>query len=243
MSSIDVSAAPAPDVVRPGPPRIHLVPAADSTAAAAAPRTPTDTEVASIFNPSTGLCEWKVRCDACELTYGHGAEIVGRRVAVYWEGDKRWFAGMVIAYKPADEEHVVVYDDGEKRNELLHFVHTRWRFLIEPTIERRIELHRDGVATLAAKCADGRRFLQKWNAIMDGRARAGTARAEDEADADADGGEDDDEEDGDEDEEEADEEEEEEVLKNRKVEGALGTEQTPLGEKGVKPAHVPPTTS
>ena len=30
---------------------------------------------------------------------------------------------------------------------------------------------------------------------------------------------------------------------NQTVEGALGTEQTPLGEKGVKPAHVPPTTS
>jgi hypothetical protein len=109
------------------------LPAADSAAASAALRTPTDAEVASIFNPSTGLCEWKVRCDQCELTYGHGAEIVGRRVTVYWEEDKRWYNGTVRAYKPADEAHVVVYDDGDKRIELLHFVHTRWRFLIDPT--------------------------------------------------------------------------------------------------------------
>jgi len=129
----DASAAPAPAVAHAGAPQGHHLPAADSAAASAALRTPTDAEVASIFNPSTGLCEWKVRCDQCELTYGHGAEIVGRRVTVYWEEDKRWYNGTVRAYKPADEAHVVVYDDGDKRIELLHFVHTRWRFLIDPT--------------------------------------------------------------------------------------------------------------
>ena len=160
MSSIDVSAAPAPDVVRPGPPRIHLVPAADSTAAAAAPRTPTDTEVASIFNPSTGLCEWKVRIDQCELTYGHGAEIVGRRVAVYWEGDKCWYTGTVNACMRADQAHVIMYDDDDSASETLHFVHTRWRFLIEPTSPS-LKSHADtGTPTgTAAFCSvAGRRY-------------------------------------------------------------------------------------
>ena len=101
--------------------------------AAAAPRTPTYAEVASIFNPSTGLCVWEIRPDQCELTYGHGAEIVGRRVTVYWEEDKKWYDGTVKVYKPASMSHVVKYDDGDKRHEKLHFVHTRWHFLVEPT--------------------------------------------------------------------------------------------------------------
>ena len=103
--------------------------AADATAAA---RTPTDAEVAAIFIPSTGLCKWKVRREQCELTYGHGAEIVGRRVIVYWEADKRWYTGTVKSYDPVEEEHVVAYDDGDQLSESLHFVTTRWRFYEDP---------------------------------------------------------------------------------------------------------------
>jgi hypothetical protein len=111
--------------------------------AAATLRTPTDAEVATIFDPSTGRCEWRVRRDQCELTSGHGAEIVGRRVTVYWEEDKKWYDGTVKVYKPADESadgaHVVGYDDGDEEEEQLHFVRTRWRFLEElssPTVKR-----------------------------------------------------------------------------------------------------------
>jgi hypothetical protein len=54
-------------------------------------------------------------------------------VTVYWEEDKKWYDGAVKVYKPASMSHVVNYDDGDKRDERLHFVHTRWRFLVEPT--------------------------------------------------------------------------------------------------------------
>ena len=48
-----------------------------------------------------------------------GAELVGRRVAVFWPGEDRNFAGRVTAW--VDGEHTVAYDDGEELTETLYW--------------------------------------------------------------------------------------------------------------------------
>jgi hypothetical protein len=73
---------PPPQPLQPPPLAQPSQPQPQVLGAAATLRTPTDAEVATIFDPSTGRCEWRVRRDQCELTSGHGAEIVGRRVTV-----------------------------------------------------------------------------------------------------------------------------------------------------------------
>ena len=40
-----------------------------------------------------------------------GAELVGRRIEVYWGGDDAWYAGEVTAYDPKRKIHDILYDD------------------------------------------------------------------------------------------------------------------------------------
>eukprot|EP00965_Chrysotila_dentata_P085209 2811386-Pleurochrysis_carterae.AAC.1 len=37
----------------------------------------------------------------------------GRRVRVYWEGDRKWYAGKVAQYNEVSTSYIVVYDDGD----------------------------------------------------------------------------------------------------------------------------------
>ena len=46
-----------------------------------------------------------------------GAELIWRRVAVFWPGEDKNFAGRVTAW--GDGEHTVAYDDGEELTETL----------------------------------------------------------------------------------------------------------------------------
>ena len=122
---------PPPQPLQPPPLAQPSQPQPQVLGAAATLRTPTDAEVATIFGRSTGRCKWKVRRDQCELTSGHGAEIVGRSVTVYWEEDKKWYDGTVKVYEPADESadgaHVVGYDDGDEEEEQLQaWARSRW---------------------------------------------------------------------------------------------------------------------
>ena len=55
-------------------------------------------------------------------------DIVGRRVSVYWEDDATWFKGVVKDYNPVENEHCVLYDDGDQRGEPLNSALT-WELL------------------------------------------------------------------------------------------------------------------
>lgn len=53
-----------------------------------------------------------------------GRDLVGVRVSVWWEDDGRWYAGTVRDFS-ALGEHLILYDDGEQRQEVLD--ECRWR--------------------------------------------------------------------------------------------------------------------
>ena len=61
---------------------------------------------------------------------GVGAELVGRRLKVWWEGDGRWYKGLVMAYDEADGAHTVAYEDGDERTEELP------RYEVDETLAR-----------------------------------------------------------------------------------------------------------
>ena len=54
----------------------------------------------------------------------------GRRVSVWWEDDRKWYDGTVRDYS-ALGEHLVLYDDGEQRQEKLDTC--SWKLLAEPS--------------------------------------------------------------------------------------------------------------
>lgn len=43
--------------------------------------------------------------------------VIGRRVSIQWTGDrgKPWYSGRIAEYRPTDETHLVVYDDGDQK--------------------------------------------------------------------------------------------------------------------------------
>ena len=56
-------------------------------------------------------------------------DIVGQRVSVYWEDDATWFKGVVKDYNPVENEHCVLYDDGDQRGEPLNSGALTWELL------------------------------------------------------------------------------------------------------------------
>eukprot|EP00887_Chlorella_sp_A99_P007604 scaffold20.g7604.t1 len=50
----------------------------------------------------------------------------GRRLEVWWPGEKRWYAGTVAGYAAAAQRHTVKYDDGDTRREYLPGERHRW---------------------------------------------------------------------------------------------------------------------
>lgn len=46
-----------------------------------------------------------------------GAELVGLRVSIRWTGDrgKPWFSGRIAEWRPTNETHLIVYDDGDAK--------------------------------------------------------------------------------------------------------------------------------
>ena len=47
--------------------------------------------------------------------------LIGKRICVYWEGERVWYHGVVKDYDRAGELHMVCYDDGDQRFEPLNF--------------------------------------------------------------------------------------------------------------------------
>ena len=50
-----------------------------------------------------------------------GAELVGSRVYIRWTGERGrpWFPGRIAEWRPSDEAHLIVYDDGDEK---LHYL-------------------------------------------------------------------------------------------------------------------------
>ena len=58
---------------------------------------------------------------------------VGSRIRVWWQADQMWYSGTVKAYTDAVDTHLVVYDDGDQRNEALSNPCLSWELLqLEP---------------------------------------------------------------------------------------------------------------
>jgi hypothetical protein len=66
-------------------------------------------------------------------------DLIGKRVRVYWSGDKAWYDGLVTARKK--KQHVVKYDDGEvKAERLLGYASKTgppWKLLVKGDVGRR----------------------------------------------------------------------------------------------------------
>ena len=43
-------------------------------------------------------------------------ELVNKRVRVYWEKEKKWFAGKIYKYCKYDQKHLIKYDDGDEKS-------------------------------------------------------------------------------------------------------------------------------
>lgn len=52
----------------------------------------------------------------------YGSEVVGSRLAVRWTGDpnKPWYAGRIAEWRPYNDTHLIIYDDGDQKAHHLH---------------------------------------------------------------------------------------------------------------------------
>lgn len=66
---------------------------------------------------------WKKQAPSVE----HGGNLVGRRIKVWWQGDKRYYEGVVNIFDVTEKKHKVLYDDGDE--ELLNLKTERWKLL------------------------------------------------------------------------------------------------------------------
>jgi hypothetical protein len=56
----------------------------------------------------------------------YGAEVVGRRVSIFWPEDDEYYSGTVSDYSNEDGKHTVRYDDGDAERVLLANETLRW---------------------------------------------------------------------------------------------------------------------
>lgn len=57
---------------------------------------------------------------------GFGAEVVGRRVSIFWPEDDEYYSGTVSGFNGQDGKHSVLYDDGEEERVMLANETWRW---------------------------------------------------------------------------------------------------------------------
>lgn len=55
--------------------------------------------------------DWQWLCPPCVLK--QGAELIDKKVQVWWQDDEQYYSGVVQAYDAASERHCVLYDDRE----------------------------------------------------------------------------------------------------------------------------------
>jgi len=105
-----------------------------------------------------------------------GHSLVGSRLSVWWEEDEAWYAGTVRAFSDALGEHLVCYDDGEQRQELLD--ECSWKRgppqakTTAPQIRRAPEPQEASTSTATRLCGKGGCTIP----IPGGKAHAGLCR-------------------------------------------------------------------
>ena len=71
----------------------------------------------------------------------YGVEVVRRRLKIWWEGDQRWYSGVVAQFGIVNSHHLLHYDDGEvKWHDLAHEEHhgqLKWIDVVAPAQRRR----------------------------------------------------------------------------------------------------------
>ena len=75
----------------------------------------------------------------------YGREVLGRRVRVFWHEEQTWYTGRVKDFTEVQQEHLVLYDDGDSQYEALG--KARWeRRPLCPSPPHPISLAADGGA-------------------------------------------------------------------------------------------------
>ena len=107
-----------------------------------------------------------------------GNALVGRRICVWWEGDRKWYAGLADAYDAAADPpmHHVLYDDGDERTYQMSTV--RWRLEEQPAKRRHADTGPAATTPAAATVATAAITAAAAAAAI---AAAATAAAEAEA--------------------------------------------------------------
>ena len=81
-----------------------------------------------------------------QVVKGPGAEVVGRRLKVWWPKDSAWYAGTITAFN-GRTKHTITYDDGE--TEVLNLSKETTRFL--PSKRKVEESDDDGEEVVTSK--------------------------------------------------------------------------------------------
>ena len=55
-----------------------------------------------------------------------GFAVVGRRVEVWWDGDRQWFPGRIAKFTARTGRHLIAYDDGDEETVDLKRQRLRW---------------------------------------------------------------------------------------------------------------------
>ena len=55
-----------------------------------------------------------------------GSAVVGRRVEVWWDGDRQWFSGRIAKFTARTGRHLIAYDDGDEETVDLKRQRLRW---------------------------------------------------------------------------------------------------------------------
>ena len=87
---------------------------------------PRASKAPSVFEPGDGPAStWSVSPTASSpdtapaantQRLAGGSEHVGKRIEVWWEGDKQWFGAVVQSYDSATRKHHILYDDNKEED-------------------------------------------------------------------------------------------------------------------------------
>lgn len=81
------------------------------------------------------------KCSSEKKSYG--AEVVDRRIRVYWPLDKSWYEGFVKSFDKISGKHLVQYDDAEE--EMLNLLEEKIEWIEEPAKKKLRRLRRISV--------------------------------------------------------------------------------------------------
>lgn len=66
-----------------------------------------------VHSQSEGRLVWTWCCPACGVHPASSLDLIGRRALVWWDGDTRYYEGVLADFEPVSQRHLVEYSDGE----------------------------------------------------------------------------------------------------------------------------------